>query len=153
VQLHLCAAHALGHDWLNTLPELGPAILFEAEDGEKVIHRRLAAIGAHYGVTFEEMIRGGLHIISLFGRDAVLATPARNGKMEPTPLYAQLLQAAGDIKPKMIGIASSANVFAGSEIDRTQTQQFVGLLNRVALLASGSMKRYRLSARFWRRGN
>jgi RecA-family ATPase len=139
VQLHLCAAHALGRGWLNTLPELGPAMFFEAEDGEKVIHRRLAAIATHYETTFEEMIRGGLHVISLFGRDAVLATPSRNGKIEATALYGQLLQAAGDIKPKMIGIASSANVFAGSEIDRTQTQQFVGLLNRVALLASGSV--------------
>jgi RecA-family ATPase len=80
-------------------------------------------IATHYETTFEEMIRGGLHLISLFGCDAVLATPARNGKIEP----------------KMIGIASSANVFAGSEIDRTQTQQFVGLLNRLALIANGSV--------------
>jgi RecA-family ATPase len=139
VQLHLCAAHALGRDWLKTLPELGPAIFFEAEDGEKAIHRRLAAIATHYGVTFEDMIRGGLHVVSLFGRDAVLATPTRNGKIEPTPLYGQLLQAAGDIKPKMIGIASSANVFTGSEIDRTQTQQFISLLNRLAMTAKGAV--------------
>jgi RecA-family ATPase len=85
------------------------------------------------------MIRGGLHVVSLFGRDAVLATPTRNGKIEPTPLYRQLLQAAGDIKPKMIGIASSANVFTGSEIDRTQTQQFIGLLNRLAMTAVGGV--------------
>jgi RecA-family ATPase len=139
VQLHLCAAHALGLGWLNTLPEPGPSIFFEAEDGEKTIHRRLAAVGTHYSVNFEDMIRGGLHVISLFGCDAVLATPTRSGKIEPTPLYRQLLQAAGDIKPKMIGIASSANVFTGSEIDRTQTQQFIGLLNRMAMLANGAV--------------
>jgi hypothetical protein len=80
VQLHLCAAHALGLGWLNTLPEPGPAVFFEAEDGEKIIHRRLAAIATHYGVRFEDMIRGGLHVVSLFGRDTVLATPARNGQ-------------------------------------------------------------------------
>jgi RecA-family ATPase len=137
--LHLCAAHVLGRDWLKTLPEPGPAIFFEAEDGEKTMHRRLAAIGAHYGATFDDMIRGGLKLTSLFGQDAVLATAARNGKIEPTSLYSQLLQAAGDIKPKMIVIASSANVFAGSEIDRTQTQQFVGLLNRVAMTAIGGV--------------
>jgi hypothetical protein len=139
VQLHLCAAHALGRDWLKTLPEPGPSIFFEAEDGEKAIHRRLAAIATHYSTTFEDMIRGGLHVVSLFGHDAVLATPTRNGKIEPTPLYRQLLQAAGDIKPKMIGIASSANVFTGSEIDRTQTQQFIGLLNRLAMIAVGGV--------------
>ena len=139
VQLHLCAAHALGRDWLKTLPDPGPSIFFEAEDGEKAIHRRLAAIATHYGVTFEDMIRGGLHVISMFGRDAVLATPTRGGKIEPTPLYRQLLQVTGDIKPKMIAIASSANVFSGSEIDRTQTQQFIGLLNRLATTAVGAV--------------
>src|SRR5262249_51714250 len=115
------------------------AIFFEAEDGEKTIHRRLAMVAAHYGVTFEDMIRGGLKITSLFGQDAVLATPDRSGKMEPTPLYRQLLQAANDIKPKMIMIASVAHGFAGSQINRTQTQQFVGLLNRVALVAVGAV--------------
>jgi RecA-family ATPase len=96
-------------------------------------------VAAHYGVTFNDMIQCGLHVLSMFGRDAVLATPTRNGKIEPTPLYRQLLQAAGDIRPKMIGIASSANVFAGNEIDRTQTQQFIGLLNRIAMLANGAV--------------
>jgi RecA-family ATPase len=85
------------------------------------------------------MIEGGLHLVSLFGDDTVLAGVSRSGKVEPTSRYAQLLQAAGDIKPKMIGIASSANVFAGSENDRTQTQQFVNLLNRVAMVAHGSV--------------
>jgi RecA-family ATPase len=40
----------------------------------------------------------------------------------------------------MIGIASSANVFAGSESDRSQVQQFVALLTRVAILANGSVQ-------------
>jgi RecA-family ATPase len=136
---HLCTAHALGRDWLGSLPEFGPAIFLEAEDGEKPIHRRLASIAKLYSVTFQEMIEGGLHLVSLFGDDTVLAGASRSGKIEPTPRYAQLLQAAGDIKPKMIGIASSANVFAGSENDRTQTQQFVNLLNRVAMVAHGSV--------------
>jgi RecA-family ATPase len=69
----------------------------------------------------------------------VLATCSRNGKIEPTPLYHQLLEAAGDIQPIMIGIASSANVYAGSEIDRSQVQQFVGLLTRMAIVANGSV--------------
>jgi len=64
---------------------------------------------------------------------------SRSGKITPTPLYHQLLEAAGDIKPIMIGIASSANVYAGSEIDRSQVQQFVGLLTRMAIVATGSV--------------
>ena len=44
VQLHLCAAHVLGRDWLGTMPEQGPALFIDAEDDEKVMHQRLAAI-------------------------------------------------------------------------------------------------------------
>jgi RecA-family ATPase len=137
--LHLCAAHVLSRDWLRTLPEPGKAIFVDAEDDEKVMHRRLAAITDHYQVTFGDLIKGGLHLISWAGQDAVLAAAGRNGKIAPTPLYARLLEAAGDIKPKMIGIASSANVFAGSEIDRSQVQQFISLLTRLAIMASGAV--------------
>jgi Bifunctional DNA primase/polymerase, N-terminal/AAA domain len=33
--LHLCCAHALGRDWLKSMPELGPAIFLDAEDDER----------------------------------------------------------------------------------------------------------------------
>jgi RecA-family ATPase len=139
VQLHLSAAHVLGRDWLGTMPEQGPVLFIDAEDGEKVIHRRLAAITAHYGVTFADLINGGLHLVSLFGQDAVLASANRSGKIEPTKRYEQILEAVGDIKPVMIGIASSANVYAGSEIDRPQVTQFLSLMTRLAVVADGSV--------------
>jgi RecA-family ATPase len=77
--------------------------------------------------------------MSLAGKDAVLATVDRGGKVQATTLYKQLVEAAGDIKPRSISIASSANVYAGNEIDRSQVQQFVGLLTRVAIVANGSV--------------
>jgi DNA polymerase len=137
-QLHLSAAAVLKLDWLGTTPEQGPAIFIDAEDDVKVLHRRTKAIAAHYGATITEMIKGGLHLVSWRGCDAALAV-ARNGKIEPTPLYKRLLEAAGDIKPTIIGIAASANVFAGNENDRAQVQQFIGLLTRVAMVADGSV--------------
>jgi RecA-family ATPase len=139
LQLHLSAAHALARDWLGTLPEPGPAIYVDAEDDGNVLHRRLAAIIKHYQVNFSDTIKGGLHLISLAGQDAVIATASRSGKIEPTTRYRQLVEAAADIKPKMIGIASSANVYAGSEIERSQVQQFIGLLTRLAIVANGSV--------------
>jgi RecA-family ATPase len=139
IGLHECAAHVLGREWLGTPPERGPALFVDAEDEEDVIHRRLAAICSHYGVKFADLIKRGLHLMSFFGRDAVLATVSRSGKMEPTPLYGQLLEAAGDIKPVMMVIASAANVYAGNESDRPQVQQFVGLMTRLAIIAHGSL--------------
>jgi RecA-family ATPase len=140
VQLHLSAAHPLARDWLGTMPTPGPAIFVDAEDDIDEIHRRLAAITRHYEVTFSDLINGGLHLISLAGDDAVLATATKSGKVQPTPRYQQLLEAAGDIKPKMIGIASSANVFAGEENSRPQVQQFIGLLTKIAIVANGAVQ-------------
>ena len=139
LQLHLSAAHALARDWLGTMPSPGPAVYIDAEDDESVLHRRLAAIIKHYNVTFSDAVSGGLHIVSLAGQDAVLATASRNGKIEPTALYKQLIEVAGDIRPRMIGIASSANVYAGSEIERSAVQQFIGLLTRLAIIANGAV--------------
>jgi hypothetical protein len=138
-QLHLSAAHSLARDWLGTLPEPGPSIFVDAEDEDKVMHRRLKAIADHYNVTFKDLVEGGLHLVSLAGKDAVLAAATRSGKIEPTALFDELLQMAGDIKPKMIGIASSANVYAGSEIDRSQVQQFISLMTRIAIVANGTV--------------
>jgi RecA-family ATPase len=139
VELHRSVAHVLGRDWLGTMPEPGPAIFVDAEDEVDVIHRRLAAVARHYNVTFADMIKGGLHIMSLVGRDAVLVTVSRSGKVEPTTLYQKLVEAAGDIKPKSITIASSANVFTGDENNRTQVTQFVGMLTHIAIVANGSV--------------
>jgi RecA-family ATPase len=139
VQLHLTVAHTLGRDWLGTLPLPGPAIFIDTEDGEDEIRRRTMAIARHYDATVGDMTSGGLYTISLVGHDAVLATVTKGGKIQTTPRYQQLLEVAGDIKPKMIGIANSGNVFAGDENTRTQVQQFISLLTRIAIVADGAL--------------
>ena len=69
----------------------------------------------------------------------MLAIPDRQGKVQPTPLFDRLLEAAGDIKPKHIGIDATADTFAGNEIDRSQVRQFVGLMRKLAIAANGSV--------------
>jgi RecA-family ATPase len=69
----------------------------------------------------------------------VLAIPDRQGKVQPTPLFERLLEAAGDIRPKHIGIDATADTFAGNEIDRSQVRQFVGLMRKLAIAAGGSV--------------
>jgi RecA-family ATPase len=46
---------------------------------------------------------------------------------------------AGDIKPVQIAIDSVANVFAGSEISRTEVQQFVRLMTGLTRVTKGSV--------------
>jgi RecA-family ATPase len=138
--LQECFAHTLMRDWLGVIPKPGPAIFIDAEDDQRELHRRAKCVVDYYDATFDEAVRGGIHLMSFAGMDVVLATVSHSGKVEPTPLYGDILEAAGDIKPTMIGIASSANVFAGNENDRSQVQQFVGLLTRIAIRAGGSVQ-------------
>jgi RecA-family ATPase len=137
--LQECYAHTIGRDWLGMFPEPGGAWFVECEDDEKELHRRARCIADYYQTPIGEAVKGGLRLISFAGHDAVLATMSKSGKVEPTPFYNALLEEAGDVKPKMIGISSSANVFAGSENDRSQVQQFVGMLTRIAMVANGAV--------------
>jgi hypothetical protein len=87
-QLHLSAATVLERDWLGVAPEQGPAIFIDAEDDDKVLHRRLKAIAEHYNVNITEMIQRNLRLVSWLGCDATLAISSKkSGKIEPTPLY------------------------------------------------------------------
>lgn len=138
IGLHLCCAHVLGRDCLTELPEFGPAFFIDAEDELSVVGRRLDFIRRHYDASFAELDAGGLHILSLAGKDALLAVDKR-GLVTPTPLFDGLIAQASEIKPQTIVIASSANVFAGDEINRSQVTQFVNLLTRLAIAANGSV--------------
>jgi RecA-family ATPase len=137
----LCVAHVLGQEWLGCAPRQGPAIYIECEDAERVLHWRLKAIATHYGVTLADIADAGFQMYPLADEEsAVLVTaPDKTGVVRPTALYDWLYELAGDVKPVMIGIASSANVFAGNENARTEVQQFIRLLRRISCVAHGTV--------------
>jgi RecA-family ATPase len=140
IELQKDSAHTLRRDWLGSLPEPGPAFYIGAEDEEDELHRRLAAIAEHYGVTFQELIDGGLHVLCLLGQDATLcAANGKSGKVETTALYKQLREAAGDIKPKNISVDTLSRAFAGNEIDRSQVYAFAMHMQALAMVAAGSV--------------
>ena len=132
-------AHVMGKDWLCSLPVPGPAIYLGAEDDEKEIHIRFYDIAAHYGVTFRELIDGGLYVLCLLGRDATLCAAGKSGRVETTGLYRQIYQAAGDLKPKNISIDTLSRAFAGNEIDRVQVYAFAMHMQALAMVAGGSV--------------
>jgi RecA-family ATPase len=100
----------------KSLPEPGPAFYLGAEDDKDEIHIRLAAIASHYQVSFKDL--KDLHVLCLLGEDATLCAVGRTGKVETTPLYSRLKEAAIDIKPRNISIDTLSRAFAGNEIDR-----------------------------------
>jgi RecA-family ATPase len=137
----LCVAHVLEREWLGCTPRQGPAIYIECEDAERILRWRLAAIADHYKVTLTAIAEAGFQMFPLTDEEnTVLATaPDKSGIVRPTPLYDWLYELAGDVKPVMIGIASSANAFAGNENIRTEVQQFIRLLRRIACVARGTV--------------
>jgi RecA-family ATPase len=136
--MQLGAAHILAKDWLLTLPEPGPFVYLNAEDDEDELHRRIAAVAAHYGASLAEL-KDDLHILALAGQDAVLGRPDRNGQIRPTRLFEKLTEVARDIRPKLIGLDTSADIFAGNENDRSQVRQFIGLLRGLAIAANAAV--------------
>ena len=140
IELMKNVAHVTGKEWLGSLPEIGPAFYIGAEDEANEIHIRLAAITKHYGVTFNDLVDGGLRVLSLLGEDATLcAATGKGGKIETTALYAQLYEAAGDIKPKNISIDTLSRAFAGDEINRVQVYAFANHMQALAKAAGGSV--------------
>ena len=135
--LHLCAAVALGRDWLGSMPECGPAMAFCCEDDDGELHRRVALVADHYGVSLAEM--PDFHWCSMAGDEALLATPNKNGIIQPTKLFTRLREAALDIKPKFIVLDNSADIFGGSENDRAQVRQFITILRGLAMAANAGV--------------
>ena len=118
------------------LPEPGPFLYVGAEDDADEIYRRLEAILKHYGANFSDL-NGKFYLLTLVGEDAVLGHAGRSGLVKPTPLFLRLMKAASEIKPVLIGIDTSADVFVGDENNRAEVRQFVGLLRRLAIAAGG----------------
>jgi RecA-family ATPase len=135
--LQLCVATVLARDWLKRLPELGPVIAICCEDDDGELHRRLDHIVRHYEASYADLAE--LKLISLAGKDALLATPRRDGLLEPTKLFARVLEAARDIRPKLIMLDNSADLYGGNENDRAQVRQFITMLRGLAMISSGGV--------------
>jgi hypothetical protein len=139
--LHLAVATALGRDWLNALPTPGSTLVVCCEDDPDELRRRLDRIIEHYnatfGATYQEL--KDMHLLSLAGQDAVLAAPTRNGLVQATKLFGRIQQAACDIRPRLIVLDNSADVFAGNENDRAQVRQFITLLRGLAIAANAGL--------------
>jgi RecA-family ATPase len=141
VSLHLAVATVLGRDWLSAVPTPGPALVVCCEDDDDELHRRLDRIVEHYSVTFGATYGElkDMHLLSLAGQSAVLAAPNRNGVVRTTKLFERIHEAACDIRPRLIVLDNSADVFAGNENERTQVRQFVTLLRGLAISANAGV--------------
>jgi RecA-family ATPase len=136
--MQLASAHIFAKGWLDTLPEPGDVIYLNAEDEQDELWRRFADLATFYNEPLSGF-KDHLHLLAYAGKDAVLAHASKSGIVKATPLFDQLMQAAGDLKPKLIGLDTSADIFAGNESDRTQVRQFIGLLRGMSIAGNSSV--------------
>ena len=75
----------------------------------------------------------GIRLIPMAGLDAVLAEPDRKGNLAATLIFPTLVSQALALRPRLIVIDPSADVFGGDEINRAQVRKFVSMLRTLAM--------------------
>jgi RecA-family ATPase len=131
--MQLANATWLGMPWLERNIRAGPAIYVTAEEPKSELRIRLGHIVAPFVMPKGAPQPYGLTFVSLATQDAVLVRFDRVGVMTPTPLFQSIERLVRERRPNLLVLDASADMFAGSEIDRTQVRNFIGLLRKVAV--------------------
>ena len=128
--LQLATAVATDAAWLGKHTESGKALFISAEDDKHELHRRMADIARANDIALSDL--KNLHMRSLAGEDALLATLGADGRLTASGLYAEVSKMVDEVRPKLIILDTLADLFPGNENDRTQARQFIGLMRRLA---------------------
>jgi RecA-family ATPase len=128
----LAVATATGSSWIGIPVDQGPCLFLTAEDDRDELHRRLNDIAQESGESIDRMT--DLHMLSLAGKDALLAVPeGKTNILRPTPIFRGLELAIQRIRPRLVILDTLADLFGGEENQRSQARQFIGMLRGVAL--------------------
>jgi RecA-family ATPase len=135
--LQLAVAHATCTGWAGQVPDRGRTLFVSAEDDIPELHRRLAAIIRVNPVKADDL--QNIDLLSLAGRDAVLAAPGSTRDMlRETRLFKALEAKIEELQPDVLILDTLADLFGGDEIKRPHARQFISLLRGLAI-------RYRLT--------
>lgn len=129
--LQLAVSTALQRPWLGLAVRHGKAVYLSAEDDKAELHRRLADITRAENATLADL--GELTLRSLAGEDALLATVAKGGTLQATPLLEAVKQLLQHNCPDLLVFDTLADYFPGNENDRAQARQFIGMLRGLAI--------------------
>ena len=131
IALQLAFAVATASKWLNLNVLSGSSLLISAEDDLDELHRRISDVAAANVTDLSDL--GNLHLRSLAGEDALLATLEKNGRLKASELFAELKRYVAETKPAVVILDTLADLFPGNENDRVQARQFIGLLRGLAI--------------------
>ena len=129
LQLAVAVERGLG-DWLGTICEAGPVIVFSGEEPQDEMRRRLERVAHKRGLESGDCVDLHFHFADL---DAcLLGTAMPNGPIVATPLFESLRTRALEIRPALIVVDSIAATFGGNQNDRVHARSFVGMFRRLA---------------------
>jgi hypothetical protein len=129
---------ALGSAWLGLPVEEIASLGVYCEDGENELWRRQCDINIAYAVDHDALALK--HWMPRLGEDNILMTFGRSGVGELTRFHGYVLEAAMDLKGRLVIIDTAADTFGGNENDRGQVRQFVQrALGSIALKIDGAV--------------
>jgi RecA-family ATPase len=79
------------------------------------------------------VIDGGFKLLSYAGEDMSLGVTDRQGRVQRTDLYHRLYRDACRLRPKIVVIDASSDVYLGNESERSPVRQFMGLCRHLAI--------------------
>ncbi len=131
--LQVSIASALGCESVGLNPRQGRTLYVGAEDEVDEFHRRINDVLAAAGASYRDL-RENFLLLPLADRDATLALPDKSGKMVPTPLFERLFDRIVEFRPGLVVLDTSADLYGGDEIKRSQVRQFVAMLRQIAII-------------------
>lgn len=133
VALQMAVAVATGTEFLGQESTQGRVLVFSAEDGDAILHARLAHIAAAAGTTLASL---AAHMTVL---DATRCEPTMWSETGPTARLSWLAERAAQERPSLLIIDNASDVFAAGENDRAQVRGFMRCLNIIAATNSAAV--------------
>lgn len=132
LMLDLARSLATGEPFCGMEVKRGGRCLYVGcEDSEEELARRIQKRSKLGGAVPQGVIR----LVSRLGKENLLCSSDRSGKLKEEPFYKVLREQAKaffGVEGGVLILDTAADFFAGNEIDRSQVSQFVkGLLNRL----------------------
>jgi RecA-family ATPase len=122
--------------WLGLNAMQGPFLYFGAEDDNDELHIRLDQMRIELGLSWGDL--ADFHFRSFVGEDALVAILDK-GILQPTQLLERIETRIRDLGAIACVLDTSADVFGGDEINRTQVRKFVTLLRGVCIRTQSSI--------------
>ena len=122
--------------WLGFDTMQGPFLYFGAEDDDDELHIRLDQMRVELGLSWGDL--ADFHYRSFVGEDALVAILDK-GVLQPTQILDRIETRIRDLGAFACVLDTSADVFGGDEINRTQVRKFVTLLRGVCVRTRSSI--------------